>query len=369
MKVPAPFSVSIVSADKAPPGSIKEGSEVFVRVLSREGPGRYTVSFAGQRFSVASRRVLEQGAAFKARVRVEGGRVLLEPCGMVPRGEKGSFIQNRPGVTRFSSFAADNSGSLTALLHELGLPADSLSFRVLSFFQESSVQFNKTAALKARFFAKRFPGKEAAAAEAALLLMEKGFEPDEAVVAEILELFYGEYREGGGKEPSAERETFGQGEKNGEAPSLIGSLYEDAACCLSLPSGLLSFLNQYKTGDKHWVFLPFDYHNRDFNVNGVIRLLFDLGQKRVEKTVISAFSLVKDYFFVIYYNIYPVCSKEGQTDIDFCINPPPPLLRIKDFERFLYGVLPANCRVQYKPDLFDTGGTGTHCFSRVEEKA
>lgn len=351
-------SVSIISADKAPSGSIKEGSEVFVRVLGREHSGRYTVTFAGQRFSVASRRPLETGTAFKAVVRVHRGQVLLEPL-VRDRVE----TQNRYGITRFSSFTADKTGSLSSLLYELGLPADNISLRLLSFFQESGIRFNKHSALKARLLAKRFPGREEAAAEAALLLTEKGINPDEASVAEITGLFYGERH----KDGPPERETSDSAAvQSGETASVIESLYMDAERCLSLPAGLLSFVNQYKTGDRHWVFLPFEYKNGDLLLNGVIRLLFSLGQKKTEKIVISAFSATKDYFFVIYCISPAVFPHKKIAAVDFCINPAPALPCIKDFERFLHGVLPPDSTVQYRPELFDTDGSA---FSRLEEQA
>lgn len=365
MKPVLPFSVSLVSAGKAQPGSIKEGTEVFVRVLGRESSGRYTVSFAGQRFSVVSQRVLDSGSSFRAVVRVAQGQVLLVPL----TGEK-LFAKKEAGVTHFSSFASDKTGALSFLLHELGLPADNLSFRLVSFFQESGIQFNRQAALRARSLAKRFPGREEAAAEAALLLTQKGIRPDEASVAEILAMWYGGYTGEKNKDSGEEKRFEQSAHRKEDSPSLIESLYIDAGRCLSLPSGLLSFLNQYKTGDKHWVFLPFDYNFGDLRLNGVIRILFALGQKRTEKVVISAFSAVKNYLFVVYYRRISAGSSERAADVDFCINPPPSLLRIEGFQRFLHGMLPTDSRVRYKPELFDNGGVvNQYFFSCVEEKA
>lgn len=365
MKPILPSSVSIISADKAPPGSIKEGSRVFVRVLAREASGRYTVSFAGQKFSVASRRVMETGSAFKAVIRIEKGQVLL-----VPRTDEGGFSKKTAGLTHFSSFASDKTGTLSSLLHELGLPADTLSFRLVSFFQENAVQFDRHSALRARSLAKRFPGREEAAAEASLLLTEKGIEPDEASVAEILALWYGEYTGEKNNGGTQEKEPEQFVSRKEDTPSLIESLYTDADHCLSLPAGLLSFLNHYKTGERHWVFLPFEYNGRGFQFNGVIRLLFNLGQKRTEKIIISAFSTVKDYFFVVYFKRLSIGSEERVADMDFCINPAPSVSCIKDFERLLHAALPKGCDVRYKPNLFDTGGLVNQCvFSRVEEEA
>lgn len=359
-------SISIVSADKASPGSIKEGAQVFVRVLGREGAGRYTVSFAGQRFSVASQRVFEIGSSFKALVRIERGQVLL-----IPQTGESLFTKKAAGITRFSSFASDKTGSLSSLLHELGLPADNFSFLLVSFLQESGIRFNRTAALKARSLAKRFPGREEAAAEASLLLTEKGMEPDEASVSEILALLYGEYTGEKSTDTDSGSGDFDNAARNGKnTPSVIESLYTDAERCLSLPSGLLTFLNHYKTGDKHWVFLPYDYNFRDFRFNGVIRFLFNLEQQKTEKIIISAFSAIKDYFFVVYYDRLPVCSSKRTADVDFCINPSPSVSGIKKLERFLHEVMPENIGVRYKPDLFDTGGCVCQSFfSRVEEKA
>lgn len=363
---PITSSVSIVPADKAASGSIKEGAEIFVRVLSREGMGRYTVSFAGRRFSVVSLRVLEIGSSFKALVRVERGQVLLEP-----RAEENLLTKKAAGIMKYSSFNADKTGSLSSLLHELGLPADALSFRLVGFLQESGIRFNRESALKARSLAKRFPGRENAAAEASLLLAAKGMEPDEAAVSELLPLLYGEYTREKNPSSDSESDEFEYGDRSGKnASSVIEALYTDAEYCLSLPAGLLTFLNHYKTGDKQWVFLPYNYFFKDFVFNGVIRLLFSLDKQKTEKIVISAFSAVKDYFFVVYYRRKSVSSVKIIADVDFCINPAPSVLSINNLERFLYSAMPANTAVRYKPDLFDTGGSAAHSFfSRVEEKA
>ena len=173
-------SISVVSPAEAGPGSITEGSSVFVRVLAAEDGGRYTVSFAGRRFSVLSRQALGIGSAFRADVKVEKGQVLLVPRRLLPFSaafpERGS-AGDAEGVRRFSSLHEVGGEKLSAFLEQLGLPFDDVSFRSVQFFQENGIRFDGRLALKARAIAKRFKGREEDAAEIALFCCKKDWKP------------------------------------------------------------------------------------------------------------------------------------------------------------------------------------------------
>ncbi len=365
MKPGISSAVSVVSAEHAGAGSIKEGSEVFVRVLADEGAGRYSVSFAGQRFSVYSARALESGAAFKALVRVQNGIVLL-----IPRESAHFSARHNAGVQRFASFTADSSGKLHTFLQQLGLPADNLSFRLVQFFQESALRFNKELALKARNAAKRFAGREEKAAHAALLLLEKGLEADDDSINALLYVLYAQ--DGGRRHNESDsgagqnRDTRAQEGGDSFIPLIYGS-----TDCLSLPAGLLSFLNQYKTSDNHWVFLPFDYDIGDNLFNGVIRVLVNLKEKKTEKVIISAFSATKTYLFMLYFNGRVDGKDTFGLNIDYCVEPGISNNKVETVNHLLRRVLSnADCTIRYRPDLIRCGGgTAAAPLSLVEVHA
>ena len=317
-------SISVVPSSQAAPGSIAEGSSVFVRVLAAEGGGRYTVSFAGRRFSVLSRQALGIGSAFRADVRVEKGQVLLVPRRLLPFSaafpESGS-AGDTEGVRRFSSLRESGGEKLSVFLQQLGLPFDDVSFRSVQFFQENGIRFDGRLALKARAIAKRFKGREEDAAEIALFLLQKGLEADENAILYLLDIMDG--KQNSNENSSGRFLDAAAALQNGGASSgnFLPFVYENASKLLSLPFGLLSFLNHYKSEDKHWLVLPFEYCTETVKFDGVIRLFLNLEEKKTEKILISAFSLVKNYYFVLSFKGKTNKDNKIHLDVDYCVTP------------------------------------------------
>lgn len=314
-------SISIVSPSEAGPGGIAEGSSVFVRVLAAEDGGRYTVSFAGRRFSVLSRQALGIGSAFRADVKVEKGQVLLVPRRLSPFSAafpEGGSTGDAEGVRRFSSLHEVGGEKLSAFLEQLGLPFDDVSFRSVQFFQENGIRFDGRLALKARAIAKRFKGREEDAAEIALFLLQKGLEADENMVLYLLDILNG--KQNSNENSSGSFSELAQNE-GGSAGDFLPFVYENASKLLSLPFGLLSFLNHYKNEDKHWLILPFEYCINSTKFTGVIRLFLNLEEKKTEKILISAFSLVKNYYFVLSFKGKTNKDNKIRLDVDYCVTP------------------------------------------------
>ncbi|MGI5173585.1 hypothetical protein H0R92_08300 [Treponema sp. OMZ 840] len=362
-----PSSIPVVSFSQAGSKTLTEGSTVFVRVLAFEGSGRYTVSFAGQRFSVFSRSALPPGTSFRADVRMENGRILL-----VPRREPAFSDSAGNSVKRFSSLNADSSGKLFSFLQQLGLPADSLSFRLVQFFQENGVQFNSRFALKARSLAKRFKGYEDDAAEAALFLLQKGIEPDEKSIMYVLSLLYGTCGDDTNNKGGEFLHEFSAFSLSDIENTIVSHLYEKPEHIVSLPPGLLSFLNHTKTSEKHWIFLPFEYCIGDKVFSGVIRVFLNLEQKKAEKAVISAFTPITNYLFMLYFKHQTNQKEKLGIHIDYCISPAVSESKTARLNRLLNELLSAiaETEVCYRQDLFDSGGfTGMPDLSFVEARA
>lgn len=397
-------SISIISAadirtgnaDKAP--ALHEGDTVFVRVLSQQGKNRYAVSFAGQRFNVFSQRALASGASFSAAVKIKDGSILL-----VPQNRAYLLSSETNAVKHVSFMEADVSGRLSAFFEQALLPADDISLRLLQFFQENGLRFNVRQAQKARTAALRFAGKESEAGEAALFLLEKGIEPDEQTLGELLDVLYGSSEHGGRDGDGTEQDGQGDdgcpnennstssGKHSGQRHAFddssdeaddtasscganntasddflhkLSSLYKNTDECLALPCGLLSFVNHYKTNCKHWVLLPFEYDIGDKSFNGVIRLLLNIQEKKLEKIGISAFSSVKNYFFMVHlhrlHNLKINNLKKLQLSVSYCVTPEPPHAERRKLDAFLKeGVFGAagiaDCKIDFVPDLYRTG--------------
>ena len=409
-------SISIISAADIRTGSaaeapaLHEGDTVFVRVLSQQGKNRYAVSFAGQRFNVFSQRALPNGASFSAAVKIKDGSILL-----VPQNRTHTISNGTNAVKHVSFMEADVSGRLNAFFEQALLPSDDISLRLLQFFQENGLRFNGRQAQKARAAALRFAGREKEAAEAALFLLEKGVQPDEQTLGELLDVLYGSSEQDGNTGDSAQ-EQDGQDRDGGSsdgkhsghrrapdgseddvdgsagigeevtgnwAPAVgtdtaknaasaepdnflqkLSLLYENTDECLALPCGLLSFVNHYKTSCKHWVLLPFDYDIGNKSFNGVIRLLLNTQEKKLEKIGISAFSPVKNYFFMVHlhrlHNLKINNLKKLQLSVSYCVTPEPPHAQRRKLDTFLKeGVFGnagiADCKIDFVPDLYRTG--------------
>ena len=415
-------SISIISAADIRTGSaaeapaLHEGDTVFVRVLSQQGKNRYAVSFAGQRFNVFSQRALPNGASFSASVKIKDGSILL-----VPQNRTHTISNGTNAVKHVPFMDADVSGRLNAFFEQALLPSDDISLRLLQFFQENGLRFNGRQAQKARAAALRFAGREKEAAEAALFLLEKGVQPDEQTLGELLDVLYGSSEQDGNTGDSAQ-EQDGQDRDGGSsdgkhsghrrapdgseddvdgsagnggslpvgeevtgnwAPAVgtdtaknaasaepdnflqkLSLLYENTDECLALPCGLLSFVNHYKTSCKHWVLLPFDYDIGNKSFNGVIRLLLNTQEKKLEKIGISAFSPVKNYFFMVHlhrvHNLKINNLKKLQLSVNYCVTPEPPHAQRRKLDAFLKeGVFGnagiADCKIDFVPDLYRTG--------------
>ncbi|WP_314743986.1 hypothetical protein [Treponema lecithinolyticum] len=411
-------SISIISAADIRTGSaaeapaLHEGDTVFVRVLSQQGKNRYAVSFAGQRFNVFSQRALPNGASFSAAVKIKDGSILL-----VLQNRTHTISNGANAVKHVSFMEADVSGRLNAFFEQALLPSDDISLRLLQFFQENGLRFNGRQAQKARAAALRFAGREKEAAEAALFLLEKGVQPDEQTLGELLDVLYGSSEQDGNTGDSAQ-EQDGQDRDGGSsdgkhsghrrapdgseddvdgsagnggslpvgeevtgnwAPAVgtdtaknapdnllqkLSLLYENTDECLALPCGLLSFVNHYKTSCKHWILLPFDYDIGNKSFNGVIRLLLNTQEKKLEKIGISAFSPVKNYFFMVHlhrlHNLKINNLKKLQLSVNYCVTPEPPHAQRRKLDAFLKeGVFGnagiADCKIDFVPDLYRTG--------------
>lgn len=357
--------------------SLKEGQSVFVRVLSDNGGGQYTVSFANSRFNVSCQSKLSLGQTFNASVHFGAdGKILLEPFSKMAGGASLGSVGTGANVGALFSPYGGNAdfSSLYNMLSAEGFVPDELSAKLFLFLQQTGVRIDRTLMAKARSLALRFPGKERQAAEAAALLMEDGIEASDSNVKKVLELFYGDGS--GGKDREGQQ---GQGSgsseddesKSDDSPSVkdedfLKVLYNGS--CGKKP-GFLTYLNQVKGNDNHWIFLPYEWKCGEKLFTGIIRILLNLSEKNTKKIEINFKNTVANYDFVLYFNESKV------KEVRFCTLPPLLPSEVKTEELRLGGILSSGMNlkepvaVTYSDSAFIDGICATNELpSFVEEE-
>jgi len=163
---------------------IREGDVVSVRILSQTGQNSYIASFAGGRFSVMSEKPLVQGAIFSASVSFKGGTLVLSPL------IADAPFSNEQFVTTFST-ALNPDGTLSdaelvRYFTSLNLPPDYITVSLFAAMQQLGMKFDERIFNDARRIALSFPRREKEAAQAALLLEQKGIPMEKDAVAAIV---------------------------------------------------------------------------------------------------------------------------------------------------------------------------------------
>ena len=163
---------------------IREGDVVSVRILSQTGQNSYIASFAGGRFSVTSERPFVQGAVFSASVSLKDGTLVLSPL------IADAPFSNEHLVTTFST-ALNPDGTLSdaelvRYFTSLNLPPDYITVSLFAAMQQLGMKFDERIFNDARRIALSFPRCEKEAAEAALLLEQKGIRMEKTSVAAIV---------------------------------------------------------------------------------------------------------------------------------------------------------------------------------------
>lgn len=286
-------SVSNISLQNAfsLPATLKAGDTVRVRVVGLQ-QGGYVVSFGGARFSVSSNRPLEIGSSFTARIGLSpDGKVILEPEAAEKQlGLNSGFAS----LLESAEFASNPLASgLFQMMHQMGMKID---FDRIKKFSQIGL---------------RFPGKEAAASQVAMLLEQKGIEPTEENIMHYLLMV-----DPDGGQDAFEFNSPGNEKKDTE---LDGGFLERMFGPVEFPGeGLLTFANQVRNreGSGHWIMLPFEWNSGRENYVGNISILMNLDLRKTEKIQILCKTTCKKYSFIVYFKDNKV------KEVRFCSLPP-----------------------------------------------
>lgn len=330
------FIHSQVALPKEYSNFLKEGNSILVRILKQNSPNSYLASFVGGRFPIKSNIPLQVGSRFMAKVSFKNGVLNLVKTNDISVEKNQN--QNQNVVQRFTNLSPEVSN----ILMSLGLPVDSVSKMLLQTMIMSGAKINTQKMNKARNAAMKFPGREEEASEAALILIDKGIEPSEENIQDVLTGF--SIESGKTSTELANSQLYDVKEIEEELKKYWNSIVHDESNAkdelfveknsndckqygfLSVFNHLASLkvkeelinefnLNSNKNDDKKhsqeqdflysWVILPFDFQfNKGKSIckgNGVFRVFLDFDKKNVKKVVINFNIVGKNWNFVVSY--------------------------------------------------------------------
>ncbi len=318
----------------SPSQVLREGSSVFVRIISQTGPQSYEAAFSGARFSVSSSAALQPGTSFTATVSLRDGKIAL-----VPQQGNGPLFAETPVVQNFSAdIRADgllSDGRLAAYFTSLGLAPDAVTLALFNGMKELGMRFDPSVLNKARRIGASFPGREKEAAEASLILEQKGLPSGENAVEGILGKENGggsDGRKNGGEtqndrhktDIAVDAEELIRGGKDiaDEVRRFFTGIFSGTIPAEPASGGVLTVFNHRgfckgETPGGTWIQIPFDIFldGGTREGKGLLRCFLEENHQKSEKFVVKLDFAVKSYFFVLYY-LHMGCKK-----IRFCSIP------------------------------------------------
>jgi hypothetical protein len=346
----------------SPSQVLREGSSVFVRIISRTGPQSYVASFAGARFPVTSRESLKPGMSFTAVLSFRDGKIALIPgqgTGVL-FADRALVEQLQPGVND-AGLLTDQK--LAAYFVSLGLAPDAVTLTLFSAMKELGMKFNSVVLSKAHRTAENFPGREREAAEAALILEQKGMPSDIEAVTAVLDGSNGSHQDaeeddkdrseekGTAASVSEKKDVRSTEEISKEVTRFFKGVFDGTIPGSAVPGGFLTVFNHRGFSGKGsdggiWVQIPFDI-SLDGGLqygDGMLRCFLQKNHQIYKKIVVKVDFGMKSYSFVLYF-VKDTCRK-----VRFYVAPNTPEIererQVNQLRSILQDVLHCNGKIQ-----------------------
>ena len=243
---------------------LKNGSSVFVRVISDKGGGKYEGSVAGVRVNITSACPLKAGETFLASINAKDGTIYLTP-------------KDAAAAAMTMSFSEVQESGLMAFLAASGLPSDQVSVSVLQLLKQMGLKIDAGLISKIRNLALHFSGKEKGAAELLTILSEKGLEASEEEIQQLLFMLEGSY----------DRDEENASQQKADKDSFINRINAKSGAWYLLPFELVQFTDG-------------DLEQKKVVGGGCIRLLFDSARVLKRLNLETAFNNQKYIFSLAY---------------------------------------------------------------------
>jgi len=277
--------------------NLKDGSQVLVRVIAYKGNGKYEGSVGGVRTYFQANNPLKTGASFVANVTVKNGQIQIQP--------KTSMASVNTQVNEILVLANENQSEnifaqienqkLAQFVAQFNVPSDNFSLHLLLQMKQLGMKFDGNLLAKIRNAAVRFSGNEKKTGELLLMLAQKGINPSEDELEQlILELEKDlRFTQKGGLKTGENNKNQNDKTPLDLVKDFISSIF---AGMNQNKVGLLTVLNQTafskNTGTySSWVILPFELiesvnETYDLIGSGNMKLLVN-GEKSVQMIHIS----------------------------------------------------------------------------------
>lgn len=301
--------IQTVSTNKIPAAkTIKDGSQVLVRVIADKGNGKYEGSIAGMRTIFSAKNSLPTGLSFVANITVKDGKILINPKDKID-----SVLQNKIDVISFAGelseseniFETIENQNLAQFISQFSLPPDKLSLHLLLQFKQMDMKLEPGVLNQIRNLAVKYAGKEKKVSELLALLVKKGVWLSEEEIDELLNELEINLEE---KELNSETKSFSN-KNEFSFQKIIKDYFSLVFSGVNQDKiGILTVLNQFnqKTDEnqnKKWIFLPFEIIEAketkyEINGKGCFRLMLNQ-QKELNLMNVECNYKNSDFIFLL----------------------------------------------------------------------
>ena len=241
---------------------LSQGDSVFVRVTADKGQGKYEAMLSGAKITLNSKRPLQVGSSFPAKVNINNGKLEI------------IISLNKENLLQTALTSLPNK-EIAGLLSASGIPQNNLSLNLIKQMYQLELKMDSFSLKKFYNLALKFKGKEKSALQLLMILYKKKMEVGEDELMELLSYLDGSF------EAESDRDGNGQ---NGDK-----EVFE-----------LLKRNNSIKQG---WLFYPFElinYKSRELYGKGCIKIFLNSAEK-IEKLNFNCNYRGKEYYFYINY--------------------------------------------------------------------
>ena len=241
---------------------LSQGDSVFVRVTADKGQGKYEAMLSGAKITLNSKRPLQVGSSFPAKVNINNGKLEI------------IISLNKENLLQTALTSIPNK-EIAGLLSASGLSQNNLSLNLIKQMYQLELKMDSFSLKKFYNLALKFKGKEKSALQLLMILYKKKMEVGEDELLELLSYLDGSFE--------AESDRGGNGQRGGK------EAFE-----------LLKRNNSIKQG---WLFYPFElinYKSRELYGKGCIKIFLNSAEK-IEKLNFNCNYRGKEYYFYINY--------------------------------------------------------------------
>ena len=241
---------------------LSQGDSVFVRVTADKGQGKYEATLSGAKITLNSKRPLQVGSSFPAKVNINNGKLEI------------IISLNKENLLQTALTSIPNK-EIAGLLSASGLSQNNLSLNLIKQMYQLELKMDSFSLKKFYNLALKFKGKEKSALQLLMILYKKKMEVGEDELLELLSYLDGSFE--------AECDRGGNGQRGGK------ETFE-----------LLKRNNSIKQG---WLFYPFElinYKSRELYGKGCIKIFLNSAEK-IEKLNFNCNYRGKEYYFYINY--------------------------------------------------------------------